>query len=187
MPVVSAKRCYRSLICVMRPFDDRWSSQWHWVRTSFPWSRPLCRICGDSTSGPILIPCEGLHFHSGEAGFIQVRLCEGATRNTFRISERYWSVEFGSWHRWHITRPIPKPYPRHYAIPWCIGDYERLLRYFPISTDIFHFPSVVYITPTHMLCHPSMLTTPVSIYSDFRRSIPVFFPHDLFHHSWPYS
>ena len=52
-----------------------------------------------------------------------------------------------SW--WHITRPIPKPYPRHYPIPWCTGDYERLLRYFPIYTDIFSSPADSYSSIHH--------------------------------------
>jgi len=45
-----------------------------------------------------------------------------------------------SW--WHTTRPIYKPHPRHYAIPWCTGDYGRLFRYFPNYADIFLFPFI---------------------------------------------
>jgi len=60
--------------------------------------------------------------------------------------------------------------------------FSHLYRHIFISLHRQLIATVVYITPTHMLCHPSMLTTPVSVYSNFWQSIPVFFPHDLFHH-----
>ena len=45
--------------------------------------------------------------------------------------------------------------------------FSHLYRHTFISLHHQPIAIVVYITPTHMLCHPSMLTTPVSIYSDF--------------------
>ena len=68
-----------------------------------------------------------------------------------------------------------------------IQVFSYLCRHIFISLHFQPIAIVLHIIPTYMLCHPLMLTTPESIYGWFQLSIPIFFPHDLFHHSWPHS
>ena len=69
MPVVSSKRSYQSLQCVLRPFANRWSSECSWAIISFPWNMIICIETRIVIGNSFMIPRPLLAFRGGTLWF----------------------------------------------------------------------------------------------------------------------